>query len=278
MTYTRQIAFADRAVEVVAHPEFGKTICEALFMDVPQTSSVAAHHRFEISVDENGLLLLNSGDTTLYRGDNQADLASHLVGEVIYHLCDLCDSGLVLHAAALHRPGMTLAMPAESGSGKTTLTGFLLTRGFAYLTDELIHVPTGTRTVNAFTRPLNFKRPAFEVIQQAMGIDCEADDSLAGSWASLVPHRKASSAFRAHSPELTHLVFPKFSRDEPAELTEVSPARAAMYLMGCLVNARNLPGHGFEEVTRLARTVSAVSVRYPDFDSAERLLLPRLAA
>jgi hypothetical protein len=40
--------------------------------------------------------------------------------------------------------------------------------------------------------------------------------------------------------------------------------------MGCLINARNLPEHGFLEVTRLARTVPAFSLRYGDFAQLEQ--------
>jgi len=250
-------------------------MCEQIFGDIPETPAAPAHVTFRISAPD-GIGLLECDGKTLYSGPLLGDLASHLVGETIYHLCDLCDSGLVFHAAALHGHGMTLALPANSGSGKTTLTAWLLTQGFAYLTDELVHIPLGTETVVPFTRPLNFKTPSFDLIKTELGINATADDSLAGSWASLVPHRHLGEPFRYHCPQLTHVIYPKYSATEEPHLTPITPARSGLSLMETLVNARNLDGHGFGEVSRLTRKLSAFQVGYRSYEDVKRLLLPAL--
>jgi hypothetical protein len=60
------------------------------------------------------------------------------------------------------------------------------------------------------------------------------------------------------------------------ELRPLSQAQAGLALMECLVNARNLPGHGFSEIVRLARAARAYQMSYADFaqidDWIERLL------
>lgn len=270
-----KVTFAGRTVDVVCYDDTGINVCNHLFNDIPETPAEPAHHQFEIIPDGDNYRL-TSGSKTLYTGELVGDLAGHLVGDVIYHLTDKCDSGLVIHAAALHGHGITIAMPANSGSGKTSMCAWLLTQGFAYLTDELIHIPLNTQTLVPFTRPLNFKRPGFDLIKREFDIEAESDDSLWGSWASLVPHRKLGEPFEYHTPELTHLVFPKYDANDPAELKPISPARSGFALMECLVNARNLPGHGFQEVTRVTRGLKAFSVGYQSFDDAKRLLLPEL--
>ena len=214
----------------------------------------------------------------LYRGESLGDLGSALVGECIFNLCDRCDTGLVFHAAAVTRDGMTLALPASSGSGKTTLAAWLVRRGFNYLTDELVHVPSGSRRIAAFTRPYNFKRPAFELIANEFGLDANADYALTGSIASLIPHRRlAPWRPNEHAPQLTHIIFPRFDASSKSILQPLTPARAGLLLMNCLVNARNLQNHGFDEVGRLVRRVRAWSFDYCDFDAAEALLEPALA-
>lgn len=250
-------------------------MCEQIFGDIPVTPALPAHVTFRIS-EQDKVPLLECDDKTLYSGSLAGDLANHLVGETIYHLCDVCDSGLVFHAAALHGHGITIALPANSGSGKTTLTSWLLTQGFAYLTDELVHIPAGTQTLVPFTRPLNFKTPSFELIKKEFGVDALADDCLSGSWASLVPHRQFGEPFRYHTPELTHVVYPKYDATAQPHLTKITPARSGLSLMETLVNARNLEGHGFGEVSRLTRELSAFQVGYSSFDEAAEMLLPAL--
>ncbi len=250
-------------------------MCEQIFGDIPVTDAAPAHATFRISAPDD-VPQLECDGKVLYSGTLSGDLANHLVGETIYHLCDVCDSGLVFHAAALHGHGITVALPANSGSGKTTLTGWLLTQGFAYLTDELVHIPTGTQTLVPFTRPLNFKTPSFDLIKNEFGVDARSEECLHGSWASLVPHRQLGEPFRYHTPELTHVVYPKYSADAEPHLTPVTPARSGLSLMETLVNARNLEGHGFGEVSRLTRKLDAFQVGYSSFDQAAELLLPAL--
>lgn len=56
----------------------------------------------------------------------------------------------------------------------------------------------------------------------------------------------------------------------------MTKAQTGLALMQCLINARNLPGHGFTEISRLAQTVPAYTMRYPGFEQVgemvERLL------
>ena len=46
----------------------------------------------------------------------------------------------------------------------------------------------------------------------------------------------------------------------------LSGAQAGLALMECLVNARNLPGHGLAEAARLARNAPAFRLRYSHFE------------
>ncbi len=46
----------------------------------------------------------------------------------------------------------------------------------------------------------------------------------------------------------------------------LTPAQAGWGLMRCLIDARNLPNHGFTAIAQLARQTPARQVRYVDFE------------
>lgn len=284
-SYSRLISFADRAIIIEAQHPDGCELIEHIFEDVADHATVKAHGRFCIRKTEQTWSLEyididspNNTDTqTLYRGESRGDLSSILVGETIYHLTDRCDSGIVLHAAAVTRDGITIALPANSGSGKTTLAAWLVSCGWQYLTDELVHIPLGTEQLRGFTRPYNFKRPAYSLIKSEFGLDTDANYALTGSFASLIAHRELAQ-WSAPPPllELTHVVFPRYTAGHEGALTQLSAARAGLSLMECLVNARNLPQHGFDEIGRLVRRIKPMSFEYGSFDIARDQLLPAL--
>ena len=58
---------------------------------------------------------------------------------------------------------------------------------------------------------------------------------------------------------------------------ELAGARASALLMTCNVNGRNLDGHGFPLVARIARTVPAIRLVYSSFHGLGELLDQLLA-
>ncbi len=297
-SYSHKVCFADRSISIQTDQLDGKRLIDHIFADIANDPLPAAHCRFTVS--RSGSLwrlqqcLLDGGQeaeqpdadrhgreneaVTLYKGDSLGDLSSILVGEVIYHLTDRCDSGLVLHAAAVARDGVCVALPAASGSGKTTLCAWLVSQGWHYLTDELIHIPLDAMGINCFTRPFNFKKPAYSLIESEFGLRTDADYAMTGSFASLIAHRQLRAWAPVPLPELTHLVFPRYDASHSGVLTELSSARAGLALMECLVNARNLPQHGFDEVSRIVRNLKSYSFEYSSFASAHAKLTPVLTA
>jgi hypothetical protein len=68
------------------------------------------------------------------------------------------------------------------------------------------------------------------------------------------------------NPPLELILFPRFSQDAEFQFQQLTRAHAGLALMQCLINARNLPDHGFSEAVRLARLVPAYSMVYGSFD------------
>ena len=73
------------------------------------------------------------------------------------------------------------------------------------------------------------------------------------------------------------LLFPVYRPGAPLEGERLSGARASALLMTCNVNGRNLDGHGFPLVARIARTVPAIRLVYSSFHGLGELLDQLLA-
>jgi len=62
------------------------------------------------------------------------------------------------------------------------------------------------------------------------------------------------------------MIFPRYQPDVEFALRPISKAQAGLALMECLINARNLPGHGLSEIARLAQVAPAYKLSYANFD------------
>jgi hypothetical protein len=214
-----------------------------------------------------------------YTGDCDACLAEQLLGDVGYALADKSWDGLLFHAGALAWDGKGLLLPGSIGAGKTTLTMWLAVQGLgglAYLSDEMAFFPAGSHAMQTYTRPLNLKSAARAALKDWFDFEGQADRLLSTPHGDLIPPELLSFAGpRAETP-LGLIIFPRYAAGSELELRPLSQAQAGLALMECLVNARNLPDHGFSEIVRLARAAHAYQIRYSDFaqvgDLIEKLL------
>jgi hypothetical protein len=213
-----------------------------------------------------GALALYRDDALIYEGHSEAELAELLMGDVCFHLADRSRGGLLFHAAGLAWQGKGLVMPGEVGAGKTTLTVWLMAQGMDYLTDELVFVPHGADVIQTFPRPLNVKRTSRPALQAALPFDFEAHAAhiLSTRHADLIPAALLRPV-QVSEPPLGLMIFPRYLPGGEFSLRPLSKARAGLALMECLINARNLPGHGFSEVARLAQKAPAYQLNYADF-------------
>jgi len=222
---------------------------------------------------------LRTADSVLYRGDSSALLAGILVNRVLFNIADRCRSGPMFHAAALSRDGTTVLVPGKSGAGKTTLAAWLLYRRFAYLTDELVLLESGTNRVRGFTRPLNLKKGSFAVLEQHTDVHFADYVDMESNLGTLVAPQAFGDGGVLEQADVTALLLPRYRADADFAMVPVPRARAAVALMECLVNAGNLEQHGLPEITRFARSVPAWELHYSSFNeldcAIEKLTGPR---
>ncbi|MDH3375624.1 MAG: hypothetical protein OEQ39_01470 [Gammaproteobacteria bacterium] len=270
---SRNIPFAGTNVVVNYDGPAAKSVVDFLYHDMPAPRSDDDEVVLAVASPEAEQFTMSRNGKELYSGQSSGMLANLLVGETIYNLADRSRGGLVFHAGAVSWDGAGVLLPGKTGAGKTTLTAWLVARGLNYLTDELIYIKTGANRFDAFTRPLNVKAAALPLLQDEFAIDPAEHGSLVCQQATLVPHRALNAQQHREQPLLRLVVFPEYVRDGYFRVERLSAAQTGLRLMGCLVNARNLDGHGFDEVARLSRSITAYSLQYSCFAQIETDLL-----
>ena len=165
-----------------------------------------------------------------------------------------------------------IIVAGNTGSGKTTLTAWLLSQGFSYLTDELVFLPSGSKHIDAFRRPLSIKAGGRAVLEQTLGSTFLGSEVVTSRVSTLVPapqlgdkhpdpHRVVGQAA---------IVFPQYKYGAKFRFKPLTGSQAGLALMGHVLNARNLDGHGFSEVTQLARRIPAYRMSYSHFGQLEQ--------
>ncbi len=269
---TRTLRFADSSVRIECRGADAVALVDFLFPDVfPNIGGEPApppHVSFRVSCESDRWDLSRKG-TSLYAGRSPGVLAERLLGEAIHDLVDRSRSGLILHAAAVCSHGGGMVLPGPTGIGKTTLTVRLLGMGFGYLTDELVHLPGRSDELRPFSRPLVVKQYARALLEPHVDLARHAARGLTGDDTILIPPASLEVAERTHPSRLQLLVFPRPQADARFTLKRLSKAQAAMALMGCVINARNLSEHGLREVSRVARQIPAYRMTYHDPGAVE---------
>jgi hypothetical protein len=268
----RLICFAGSSVVTEYEGQRAARIVDFLYQHMPagDDRGSAPHVTYRVaSGGEAGKLALYQGADLLYEGDCEATLAEMLLGETGHSLADKSRGGLLFHAGALVWKGKGLLLPGDIGAGKTTLTAWLAlkpTGSLEYLTDELVFFPDGADAMQTYTRPLNLKRPARTALEDLFDFEGDSNGILSTPYGDLISPDLVNFAGPRDETPLSLIVFPRYAAGNEFELKRLSKAQAGLALMECLVNARNLPEHGFRELARLARTAPAFKMSYAHFD------------
>jgi hypothetical protein len=177
-----------------------------------------------------------------------------MANEVRYLLVEraieLAPEVVVLHAAALSKGSSIVVLAGESGIGKTTLTLDLLTRGWSYLSDDVVPV-LRSGDVLPFPKPMGVKdRPRWEEYWGASG----------DSWPPvpeegfLVPPPEGRIARDGGSPRL--LVF-LGQQGDGFSWEEVSPGQAVLRAQALV---RTPSRAALENLSELCRRTPAVDL------------------
>ena len=273
------ISFGNLSLTYSARGERAQRLLDFAFRH--QRCEPATHplHHIELSEDSSGELVVLQDGMPETRNPSDAVIALRLIERATYHFADRCADGPVFHGGCVGWEGQATLLVGGSGSGKTCLTTFLLTQGLDYLTDELIFVsdPAENPVCQGFARPLNLKNSARALFPDLT----QHPAALATPFGSLI-HPDSALAL-AQQPgkvvrqaRLVRIIFPTYRAGKAFEFAPLSKAKAVLLLMQNLINARNLPEHGFRLVSALCQSVPAYTLQYSDFEQIDALNLTHL--
>ncbi len=258
-------------MEVIVELDEGQEILDFLFANTDCTCGSQPNRQLSLTQPAKGSYRIASNSSldtpVLTKSRNEA--MRLLMDKAVYCLAEACDGGLLLHAAVVARKGQAVVMPAASGAGKSTLSGWLSKQGFQYCTDELVFLPTGGTQLECLTRPMIIKNAARDMMSELLGLDGLEQDCYLGPIAMMVPFQQTNTDNGRMRPQIALLVFPCYQQDADFQHIRLTPAQTGMRLMSVLVNARNLPDHGFAETARMAQIVQACELRYASFAQIE---------
>ena len=271
------VAFAGQTVQIRFDSGRVGSFLTLLFGDMQSfdpACSPASVLDVTVGKDDIGRLMLVENGEFCAAGALGVSFAAVVFDRVMFHLLRDTGGGVALHTGAVARDRRVLLIPGQSGAGKSTLTAWLCSRGFTYLTDELVFLPAAEPRTHSFTRPLHIKPGAREAVKAMLaGGDVFEDDH-----GMIVPHRAINPSFHPVESPPSVLLFPTYRMGASLMVERLSPARAGALLMACDVNGRNLADHGFGQLMAVARSAPAYRLVYGGFDGLEVTIAALLPA
>jgi len=186
----------------------------------------------EIEVRRTGagdLVLICDGAETL-RAQSSAEMTGALFQTILSSVHSNNRWLGIIHGGALSREGKALLLPGTSGSGKSTLGAFLMSRGFDYLSDDMIAITREGR-IAVWPIPISLKSGSWEYLAPYLP-ELEALPPVQ-VWTRTVKYLPVSAASWDCPPFPARLiVFPKFDRAvQRSCLTRLQPLEALQRLI-----------------------------------------------
>ncbi|HEX8681329.1 MAG TPA: hypothetical protein VF707_03380 [Ardenticatenaceae bacterium] len=274
---THTISFAGSTVALQYEGHEAVRIIEFLFRHIPTSEEQGVADVTYHLLSKGGVAELRLGhrENEIHFRASEGEVAGYLLGRVCEALASHSTGGMVFHASALSWNGMGVMLPGTMEVGKSTLTAWLLSRGYDYLTDEMVYLPNGEARLVGFPRPLNLRRSSRFVWQELRGERTE--EVWSGSDFDLVQPDWFPMTRVCSAAPLNLIIFPRYDLRATFAFEPLSKAQAGLELMRHFVNARNLPEAGFPRIAQLVRRVPAYRLRYARFEQIEGRIEARLA-
>jgi len=267
------ISFAGSIVSIQIDTNKALNFLDFLFTDIPPDEQAIERKTFSLTYDdETATYSFLDDHTQLYRGKLGVKCAALIYDSVIYYLLSKASDGIALHGGAVTYNNRVVLLPGISGAGKSSLTGWLISRGYSYLTDELVFFPKHhANQVQYLSRPVCLKPKSVPLLKPLVA-DGLISEVLEDKDGAIIPHRLLNSAFKKVSslPEL--ILLPDYQSGSPLDINKMSKAQLSTILMGCHVNARNLENHGFNQILTIAKSTPAYRISYSNFQGVSEML------
>jgi hypothetical protein len=257
-----EIQFGERAVQIFCDdPILRDPLCR-YFRHCLRSNAVPIAATFQLIQQGENVWELWIENRLTAKGSLPSRHFEILMGMLVSKLIANSHQQAVYHAGGLAKEGRGLVLCGDSGSGKSTLTAYLVSKGFDYLTDEIVGFSLEGKTVVGLPRPIILKQRPESGWQSWLPPDNQEKFEVfphGGIWVDPDLFRPGAVT---HSAKPAVIFFPRFQSGQGFEWQELSQAETAFELMQRLVNAKNLPNHGFTFTTQLARKIKAYRLTY----------------
>ncbi len=274
---SRRISFAGASVEIEYEGDSARELVDFVCAEVDTDTSDSPGTTLRLTTTSPGQVCLSSDGKSMATGAADGHMAALLMDQVIERLARSAGSGLMFHAAAVARRGRGVMLPGQSGCGKTTLAAWLAGGCFDCLTDELVLLPPGEPLVAGLPRPLKVRRGSWTLLGPRTRGWPQQNEGLVTRDARLIHATALRPSNATGTVPLDLILFARYDTSGDNRFRELTSAQVGFRLMECLVNARNLAGHGFGEIARIARSVPAYEVGYSECGRVEGGIKKRLA-
>lgn len=258
---TLWVKLHDQIVGVRCVPAISSTV-KWIFRDNLTGEPSARACTIDVSVQDDGLFSLSSRNAETVSDLTEGDLFTFVMEAVVRDLVTDLASAVALHAGAVAWGDKAILLAGESGAGKSSLTSWFSARGFDYLTDEVVLLTDDTAKLLGFPRALVLKPGAAERVAEFPNFRNEI--TLAAGEHTLMRPQSATRSPTEKS-QCGLIIFPEFKRGSDLKIHSLSSAETLARLVGCNLNARNLPDGGFRAIAQLARKAPAIGLRYGEF-------------
>lgn len=236
------IAAADAVNPLQATYEFGGCAFQVTVEDpdvAPRVQSLLRTYRVESSgaaqdidvrKDGAGDLVLRKDGREILRTDSSAEMTGALFQTLLSSTHAIDDWLAIIHGGAVAAQGRAILLPGASRSGKSTLGAFLVSRGFDYLSDDMIAV-TSAGGIATWPIPISIKRGSWSALAPYLP-ELEAIPATR-VWNRTIKYLPVPSASWGRLPSPAGLIiFPKFNRAAQASsLTLLRPIEALQRLI-----------------------------------------------
>ncbi len=177
---------------------------------------------------------------------------------------------LKLHAAAISRGNTAIIMPGVPGAGKSTLCAALGLSGWRILSDEHAMILPNSAEVVPLCRPVSLKNESIAAIK-SFSSNARFGPVSKKTHKGIVVHMKADMHEDSHdmkSVRARAMVFPKYSREEPQQLSPRQRTDSFVLAAYHSFNYSLLCEAGFETMKSLIDNVDCYDLIYHDLEWA----------
>ena len=258
------IAFGDQEVLVRSDDAEVMGALERIFamMRAPVSDRIVGE--LEVYREDGRYVVRGNPDATLKDG-SLAEVVRCVRYSAIQFLIDARPDLVWFHAAAAVFRGRAVVFPGARGGGKSTLVASLCARGWGYLSDDVVPLDPGSRTVLPFPQaPAVRKHPGQEMPPEWLRMLNKTELRL-----------RPDSLCREPTP-VGAVVRLSYRRDARAELAVSSPATTALHLLEQCWNFPRRREAAVAHVCALAQRVPGFSVSFSDGEAAADLVAREL--